>query len=436
MTTVGVINHGCPKNLVDTEVMLGFLDEAGYKTTLDIEKSDIVLVNTCAFIADAQQESIATIVELIDNEKPVIVAGCLPQKFKKELMKELPEIFAFLGPADLAKVADVVRDFEEKQIKTIYHVTEEPSIIYPENVNRVQITVGSSSYIKIAEGCNYKCAYCVIPQLRGRYHSRSIDNIYKEAVELAKKGVSEVILIAQDTSYYGFDKFGAPILASLLEKLNTIEELDWIRVMYTYPSMINDELISAIKNCDKVVKYLDIPLQHSHPDVLKRMNRPAMDYRELITKLRKEIPEIALRTSLIVGFPGETQEEFDDLYEFVKEARFDRLGVFEFSREEGAPAYSMKPQISAKIKKERKKKIMELQSRISKEINESFIGKKIPVLIESIVSNGEIVARSYRDAPEIDGLVYIETDKIVSPGDVEMATVIAATEYDLVARID
>jgi len=436
MTTVGVINHGCPKNLVDTEVMLGFLDEAGYKTTLDIEKSDIVLVNTCAFIADAQQESIATIVELIDNEKPVIVAGCLPQKFKKELMKELPEIFAFLGPADLAKVADVVKDFEEKQIKTIYHVTEEPSIIYPENVNRVQITVGSSSYIKIAEGCNYKCAYCVIPQLRGRYHSRSIDNIYKEAVELAKKGVSEVILIAQDTSYYGFDKFGAPVLASLLEKLNTIEELDWIRVMYTYPSMINDELISAIKNCNKVVKYLDIPLQHSHPDVLKRMNRPAMDYRELITKLRKEIPEIALRTSLIVGFPGETQEEFEDLYEFVKEARFDRLGVFEFSREEGAPAYSMKPQISAKVKKERKKKIMELQSRISKEINESFIGKKIPVLIESIVSNGEIVARSYRDAPEIDGLVYIETDKIVSPGDVEMATVIAATEYDLVARID
>jgi len=436
MTIVGVINHGCPKNLVDTEVMLGYLDNAGYKTTLDIEKSDIVLVNTCAFIADAQQESIATIVELIENKKPIIVAGCLPQKFKKELMKELPEIFAFIGPADLSKIADVVRDFEEKQIKTIYHVTEEPSIIYPEDIKRVQITVGSSAYLKIAEGCNYKCAYCVIPQLRGRYHSRSIDNIYKEAVELAQKGVSEIILIAQDTSYYGYDKFGAPILASLLEKLNTIDELDWIRVMYTYPSMINDELIAAMKNCDKVVKYLDIPLQHSHQDVLKRMNRPPMDYLSLIKKLRDEIPNITLRTSLIVGFPGETDEEFEHLYDFVKTARFDRLGVFEFSREEGAAAYSMKPQISAKIKKERKKKIMQLQAEISREINESFIGKKIPVLIESIISNGEIIARSYRDAPEIDGVVYIDSDKILSPGDVEMATIVAASEYDLYAKID
>jgi len=436
MTVVGVINHGCPKNLVDTEVMLGYLDKAGFKTTLDIENSDIVLVNTCAFIADAQQESIGTIVELIDCEKPVIVAGCLPQKFKKELMEELPEIFAFIGPADLSKIADVVKDFEEKQIKTIYHVTEEPSIIYPENIERVHITVGSSAYIKIAEGCNYKCAYCVIPKLRGPYHSRSIDHIYNEAVSLAKKGVSEIILIAQDTSYYGFDKFGAPILASLLEKLNSIDELDWIRVMYTYPSMINDELISTIKKCDKVVKYLDIPLQHSHPDVLKRMNRPTMDYRALISKLRKEIPEIALRTSLIVGFPGETDEEFNDLYDFVKEVRFDRLGVFEFSKEDGAAAYSMKPQIAAKVKKVRKKKIMELQAGISREINESFVGKKIPVLIESIANDGEIVARSYRDAPEIDGVVFIESERVLAPGDIETATIIAASEYDLVGKID
>ena len=435
MTTVGVISHGCPKNLVDTELMLGYLDKAGYKTTLNIEEADIVLVNTCAFIADAQQESIGTIVELIDIQKPVIVAGCLPQKFKKELMQELPEIFAFIGPADLSKIADIVKDFEAQQIKTIYNVTEAPSIIYPENVKRLQITVGSSSYIKIAEGCNYNCAYCIIPKLRGRYHSRSIDNIYKEAVELAQKGVSEIILIAQDTSYYGFDKFGAPILASLLEKLNTIEELDWIRVMYTYPSMINDELISAIKNCEKVVKYLDIPLQHSHPDMLKRMNRPPMDYRGLIKKLRNEIPNIALRTSLIVGFPAETQEEFDDLYEFVKEARFDRLGVFEFSKEEGTPAFDMKPQISAKLKKERKKKIMELQATISKEINENLIGKQIPVLIETIFSNGKIIARSYKDAPEIDGVVYINTDKILSPGDVTLATVTGASEYDLIAKV-
>ena len=435
MTVVGVISHGCPKNLVDTELMLGYLADAGYETTLDIEKSDIVLVNTCSFIEDAQKESIATLVELIDKGKPVIVAGCLPQKYKGELKEELPEIFAFIGPADIAKIADIVKDFEEHQIKTIYNVTDTPSILYPENVERQHITVGSSAYIKIAEGCNYKCAYCIIPQLRGRYHSRSIDNIYKEAKKLAQEGVSEVILIAQDTSYYGFDKFGAPILASLLEKLNTIEELDWIRVMYTYPSMINDELISAIKNCDKVVKYLDIPLQHSHPDMIKRMNRPVMDYKELLLKIRKEIPDIAIRTSLIVGFPMETEEEFKHLVDFVKEVRFDRLGVFEFSREKGTPAYDMKPQIPAKIKKQRKKIIMELQAKISKEINESFIGKKIPVLIESISSDGEIIARSFRDAPDIDGVVYIETEEIVSPGDVLMATITDANEYDLFGEI-
>jgi len=435
MLTVGVINHGCPKNLVDTEVMLGFIEQAGYKTTLDVEKSDIVLVNTCAFICDAQKESIASIVELIDQEKPVIVAGCLPQKYKEELMKELPEVFAFLGPSDLSKIADVIKDFENKDIKTIYNVSDVPNVFYPENVERVQITVGSSAYIKIADGCNYKCAYCVIPSLRGRYHSRSIDNIYNEAVQLAKKGVSEIILIAQDTSYYGFDKFGAPILASLLEKLNTIKELDWIRIMYAYPSMITDELISTIKNCDKVVKYLDIPLQHSHPDILKRMNRPAMDYSDLIVKIRKEIPNIALRTSLIVGFPGETDEEFEHLLNFVKTVKFDRLGVFEFSKEEGTAAYSMKKQVLVKTKKLRKAIIMEEQSQISKEINESFIGKKIPVLIESIISNGQIIARSYRDAPEIDGLVFIESEKILSPGDIEMAEVYAASEYDLFAKI-
>lgn len=435
MTTVGIINHGCPKNLVDSELMLGYIEKAGYKTSLDIDRSDIVLVNTCAFIEDAQRESIATIVELIEQKKPIIVAGCLSQRYKQELMQELPEIFAFIGPNDLHKAGDIIKDFEEKQIKTIYNVTETPNIFYPEDIDRVHITVGSSAYIKIAEGCNYKCAYCIIPKLRGRYHSRSIDNIYKEAVSLAKLGVSEIILIAQDTSYYGYDKFGAPILASLLEKLNTIDDLDWIRVMYTYPSMITDELISAIKNCNKVVKYLDIPLQHSHPDILKRMNRPAMDYRALIKKLRKEIPNITLRTSLIVGFPGETEDEFNDLHSFVKEIRFDRLGVFEFSREKDTEAYNMKPQISSKIKKQRKKMIMQEQAKISLEINKSFIGKNIQVLVETVISDGTIIARSHRDAPEIDGLVYIKTEKLLSPGDVVIVKVYDVTEYDLFAEV-
>ncbi len=435
MTKVGIINHGCPKNLVDAELMLGYLDKVGYETTLDTKNADIIIVNTCAFIADAQRESISSILKLVNEKKPIIAAGCLPQKYKKELMKEIPEIFAFIGPADISKIADIVKDFEKKQIKTIYNVTENPSIIYPEDISRLQITVGSSSYIKIAEGCNYKCSYCVIPELRGKYHSRNIDNIYKEALNLVDKGVSEIILIAQDTSYYGFDKFGSPILSSLLEKLNTIENLGWIRIMYTYPSMITDELIQTIQKCEKVVKYLDIPLQHSHPDVLKRMNRPLMNYRKLIEKIRESIPNIALRTSVIVGFPGETEEEFDNLYNFVKETKFDRLGVFEFSREKGTAAYSMKPQISAKQKRERKKIIMQTQANISKEINKRFIGKEIPVLIEGIFSNGQIIARSYRDAPDIDGLVYIKTEKNIIPGEIEQAKVYEVNEYDLFAEI-
>ncbi|MDD3593742.1 MAG: 30S ribosomal protein S12 methylthiotransferase RimO [Candidatus Gastranaerophilales bacterium] len=435
MTLIGAINFGCPKNLVDLELMLGMVSEAGYKVTLDTEGADVVIVNTCSFILDAQKESIHYILELVEINKPLIVTGCLAQKYQQELQEQIPEIFAFLGTADITKIVDVIKDFEQKQIKKIYHVTPNPVIFYPENVKRQQITVGSASYLKIAEGCNYKCGYCIIPALKGPYRSRNMGDVIKEAKQLVDKGVNEIILIAQDTSYYGYDKFGAPVLASLLEKLNDIQGLGWIRVMYTYPSMINDELIDAVANLPKVVKYFDIPLQHSHPEVLKKMLRPVIDYRELLAKIRSKIDGVAVRTALITGYPTETEEQFEHLHQFVKDMRFDKLGVFEYSREKGTYSYDLKPQIPAKIKKERKKIIMKTQSRISYEINQGFIGKQIPVIIEQIASNGEITARSYRDAPEVDGLVYIKSDKPLLPADIELCTITGADEYDLIGEI-
>ncbi len=432
---VGIVNFGCPKNLVDVELMTGICIDYGYEITLNPDEADIVIVNTCAFIHDAQKESLSAIFDFIREEKPIIVTGCLSQKYKEELKEEIPEIFGFLGTSEIEKIGDVVRAFENKDIHKMYSVNEAPEIFYPEKIKRGHITVGSSAYLKIAEGCNYGCAYCVIPKLRGHYHSRSIDNICREAKELADMGVSEIILIAQDTSYYGYDKFSKSMLSELLKRLNEIENINWIRVLYMYPSMIDAELIDTIANCEKVVKYFDIPMQHSHPEILKKMNRPVMDYEALISKIREKIPYAAIRTSLIVGFPSEAQEHFEHLLNFVREVKFDRLGVFEFSREEGTLAYDMKPQIPQKTKKERKKIIMHEQSKISLEINKRFIGQNLQVLIEAVPSSGDIIARSFRDAPDIDGLVYIKnSDRIFTPGDIETVKIISADEYDLFAE--
>ncbi len=432
---VGIVNFGCPKNLVDVELMTGICIDYGYEITLNPEEADIVIVNTCAFIHDAQKESLSAIFDLISIGKPIIVTGCLSQRYKEELKKEIPEIFGFLGTSEIEKIGDVIKAFENKEIHKMYSVNENPEIFYPEKITRGHITVGSSAYLKIAEGCNYNCAYCIIPKLRGHYHSRSIDNIVKEAKKMADIGISEIILIAQDTSYYGFDKFSKSMLSELLKRLNEIDNINWIRVLYMYPSMIDDELIDTVAECEKVVKYFDIPMQHSHPEILKKMNRPVMDYEKLISKIREKIPHAAIRTSLIVGFPTETDEHFEHLLNFVKNVRFDRLGVFEFSREEGTQAYDMKPQILSKIKKERKKIIMQEQSKISLEINQNFIGQRLPVLIEAIPSSGDIIARSFRDAPEIDGLVYIKnSDRIFNPGDIEEVTIADANEYDLFAE--
>ncbi len=434
MKKIALISHGCAKNLVDSELMLGTLAQNGYEITLNEDESDIVIINTCSFIHDAEKESVDSILEMINEGKKVIIAGCLAQKHGDELKKAIPEISGMIGATDFGKIVEVIKSIENGE-EYVQEVNETPEYNYPESVTRQQITVGSSSYIKIADGCNYRCGYCIIPYLRGNYRSRKMENIIDEAKSLVKKGVTEIILIAQDTTGYGIDIYKKPMLPELLRELNKIEGLGWIRIMYAYPTQMKDELLDAIAECDKVVKYIDIPLQHSHPDMLKRMNRPAFDYRKMIENIRKRIPNVAIRTAFIVGYPGETEEEFEHLYEFIKDMKFNKLGVFEYSREKGTPSYNMKPQISKKVMKERRNKLMELQQGISKSINESFIGKTMPCIIESFTDEGYVVARTQNDAPEVDGVVYIKTDEPLVPGDIENVKIVDCDEYDLIGEV-
>lgn len=442
---IALVNHGCSKNLIDSELMLGLLTEKGYEITLDETQAEIVIVNTCSFIYDAEQESVQSILKLITLGKKVIVTGCLPQKHKEKLKEAIPEVVAMLGTTDFHKIVEVVEkitccikndgdsEVNECIMESPYiaSVSQKPEYVYPETVQRQQITMGASSYIKIADGCNYHCGYCIIPQLRGEYHSRKLENIVEEARTLAKKGVTEIVLVAQDTTSYGIDIYGKQTLAKLLEELNNIEEISWIRVMYAFPSMLTDDIINKIATLNKVVKYVDIPLQHSHPEILTAMRRPAFDYEILINKLRDKIPNVAIRTAFIVGYPGETEAHFEHLYNFIEKMRFDKMGVFEYSRERNTVSYDMRDQIPEKIKKIRYKELMQLQQKISKEINETFIGKTIPCIIENCDSEGLIVARSERDAAEIDGLVYIETTKPLIPGDIENVLIKSSDEYDL-----
>lgn len=432
MKKIALISHGCAKNLVDSELILGILKENGYEITLDENETDIVVVNTCSFICDAERESIHTILELVQAGKKVIVTGCLAQKHPEELKKEIPEIAAVVGATDFTKIIEVLNNLDKGFVS---EVSAKPDYIYPEKVKRAQITMGASSYIKIADGCSYRCGYCVIPYLRGDYHSRKMEDIISEAKGLVKKGVTEIILIAQDTTGYGVDIYKKPMLSKLLRELNEIEGLGWIRVMYAYPTRMDDELLKAIAECDKVVKYVDIPLQHSHPEMLKLMNRPAFDYRPMIENIRKIIPNVSIRTAFIVGYPGETEEHFEHLCEFVRDMKFDRMGVFCYSREKGTPSYSMKPQIAKTVAKKRYKKLMEIQQGISLERNKKFIGQTIPCIIECIADNGEAVGRTQYDAPEIDGVVTVKTNKLLVPGDIELVKITDASEYDLMGKI-
>ena len=442
---VALVNHGCSKNLVDSELMLGLLAQRGYDITLDESQAQIVIVNTCSFIHDAEEESVRSILNLVDAGKKVIVTGCLPQKHKEALKKSIPEIVAMLGTTDFVRIVEVVdkinnciKDSGDEdtascilQNEYISNVSQKPEYVYPENVIRQQITMGASSYIKIADGCNYHCGYCIIPHLRGAYSSRKVENIVNEAKELAKKGVSEIVLVAQDTTSYGIDIYGKPMLAKLLDNLNKINDISWIRIMYAYPTMLNDALINKIAKLDKIVKYVDIPLQHSHEDILTAMRRPAFDYEILVNNIREKIPGVAIRTAFIVGYPGETNAHFEHLYNFVKKMRFDKMGVFQYSKEQNTIAYDMANQVPQKIKQERYDELMKLQQNISKEINSTFVGKTLPCIIECHSSDGYVIARSQRDAAEIDGLVYIDTKKSVVPGDIENILIKSADEYDL-----
>ena len=432
MKKIALISHGCAKNLVDSELILGILTQNGYEITLNEKETDIVIINTCSFICDAEKESIRSILEMIDAGKKVIVTGCLSQKHAEELKDAIPEIKAVVGTTDFPKIAEVLKKIDNEFVN---EVSKEPNFIYPENVERQQITMGASSYLKIADGCNYRCGYCVIPYLRGNYNSRKMENIIEEAKKLVKKGVTEIILVAQDTTGYGIDIYKKPMLSELIKELNKIDGLGWIRVMYAYPTQMSDELLKTINDSEKAVKYVDIPLQHSHPEVLKLMNRPSFDYRPMIENIRKLIPNVSIRTAFVVGYPGETEEHFKHLCEFVRDMKFDRMGVFCYSREKGTTSYTMKPQVPKRVARARWKKLMEIQQEISKERNQKFVGKIIPCIIECFSDDGEVIARTQYDAPEIDGIVNIKTDKHVVPGDIEFVRITGASEYDLVGEI-
>lgn len=431
---IALVNHGCPKNLVDSELMLGVLAKSGFEVTLDDREADFVIVNTCSFIHDAEKESVQSILQLVDAGKKVIVTGCLAQKHKAELKEAIPEIVGVLGISEVGQIDKLIKDIIEKN-EYVQLVSEEPKYCYPKNVERQQITMGASSYLKISEGCNCSCGYCIIPKLRGKQVSRPIEDILDEAKKLVSKGVTEIILIAQDTTSYGIDLYGEYKLAYLLRELNKIEGLGWIRIMYAYPSFVTDELLFAIRDCEKVVKYLDLPLQHFDKDVLVSMKRPAIDYDELIARIRSIVPDIAIRTTFIVGYPMETDEQFNALHEFVKRTKFERLGVFEYCREKGTYSYSLKPQISKKVKQERFKAIMQTQKEISLEKNMSRIGESMPCIIEAITDDNVLVMRSQYDAPEIDGLVYANSDADFCPGDIVIVQITKTDDYDLFGEV-
>jgi len=442
---IGIKSLGCPKNFVDTEVICGILRENGYQISGKIDNSDIVIVNTCSFIRDAVEESIEEILNLVKLKKEgkikhIIVTGCLPQRYKDDnLSQELPEVDAFLGTGDLLEIDKVIKNI--LQGEQIYKVSPKPNFLYNHNTPRTILTPQHYAYIKISEGCQNNCSYCLIPKLRGNHRSRKMEDIIEEVKRLSEKqNLSEIVLIGQDTTLYGTDLYGAYKLAELLKKLSLLRlnNLKWIRLLYTHPVHYNDELIEVVASYPKICSYLDLPLQHISDKILRRMNRPIEKNKviSLINKLRDRIPNLTLRTTFIVGFPGETDKDFEELLSFVKEFRFERLGAFIFSREEGTPAYDFPQQISVRIKKERLKELMLTQQSISKEINSSYIGKEVEVLVDEIQSGMPKIAigRTKGDAPEIDGKVVIRGDEI-QVGKLIKVKVTEASEYDLVGEI-
>ena len=439
MRNVLFVSLGCDKNLVDSEVMLGLLRDHGYSLTNDEAEADVIVINTCCFIHDAKEESIQTILEMAEYKKygrlqGLLVTGCLAQRYQSEILKEIPEVDAVLGTTATDHIVEAIEKVFAGERTECYAGLQELPL--PET-NRVNTTGGYYSYLKIAEGCDKHCTYCIIPSLRGNFRSVPMERLVKEAEFLAEGGVKELILIAQETTVYGVDLYGKKCLPELIDRLCEIPGIEWIRLLYCYPEEITDELIQTMKKQPKVCHYLDMPIQHASDTVLKRMgrrtNRKELD--ELITKLRREIPDIALRTSLITGFPQETEEEHEELLDFVEKAGFERLGVFTYSKEENTPAARMKGQITKKEKVRRQKELMQLQQKVSKQRGEEKIGKIIRVMIEGKLPEENIfIGRSYMDAPNVDGYVFVHSVDSYLSGEIIDVRITNAKEYDLVGE--
>ncbi len=432
--TIGLVSLGCPKNRVDSENMLGILSEMGYGIENDPKCADIIIVNTCAFIDDAKEESIETILEMAEYKKEkcrlLIVTGCLAERYNNEILEELPEVDAVCGTGDYHKIAEIIEETKNgKKCVVFGHIDDE----IPEGLPRILSTGSKSAYLKIADGCDNKCTYCVIPQLRGKYRSRPIEDVLAEAKSLEESGVKELILIAQDTTRYGYDLYGEEKLSYLLEELSHLSGIHWIRVHYMYPESVTDSMIKVFSENEKVVKYMDIPIQHINDRVLKLMGRKTSksQIKSLIEKLRKEVPGIVLRTSLICGFPTETEEEFSELLEFVKEAKFERLGAFAYSQEDNTAAARLQGQIEDDVKIFRQNVIMEAQSKISQEIQKEKIGKSFEVLTEGYDNDNLMYfGRTYADSIDVDTTVYFAAEDEVTIGSFVRVKILDADMYD------
>lgn len=432
---------GCSKNQVDSEIMIGILEEKKFYFTESPEDADAIIVNTCGFIDAAKEESINTILELLENKKTgkckyFIVTGCLVERYADELKKEIPEIDGFLGTTKFENIFEMISHLINSKEVEVWTGDIDKELM--ENMPRKLINQGHFAYLKIAEGCDNSCTYCIIPKLRGKYRSRKMEDIILEAKKLAESGVKELILIAQDTARYGIDIYGKYKLKDLLESLNLIDGIKWIRIQYCYPDVIDDELIDAIASLEKVVKYIDIPIQHSSDRILKLMNRSTSKNQisKLIDKLRAKCPNITIRTTIIVGFPGETEEDFNDLLDFIQKSKFEKLGVFSYSREEDTAADRLPNQIDEEIKEERRNLILEKQQIISEELCYNMVGKNIEVIIEEIVPDENIyIGRSSFDSPEIDGVVYVHTKNQLIIGEIYKVKINDALEYDLIGEL-
>ena len=437
------VSLGCDKNLVDTEMMLGQLSQEGFTFTDDEYEAEVIVINTCCFINDAKEESINTILEMAELKKQgtlkaLVVTGCLAQRYKEEIQTEIPEVDCILGTTAIDQIVEAVKEVlagQEVGLKHIEDINRKP--VYGKK--RIMTTGGHYAYMKIAEGCDKHCTYCIIPKIRGNFRSVPMEALIEEAKGLVEQGVKEIILVAQETTLYGQDLYGKKALPELLDKLNEIPGLYWIRILYCYPEEVTDELIDAIKRNDKVCHYLDIPIQHGSDAVLKRMGRRTNEQqlRDIVGKLRSEIPDICLRTTLISGFPGETFEDHEAVMHFVDDLEFDRLGVFTYSPEEDTPAAMMEDQIEEEVKIERRAEIMELQQEIAYDKADACIGQKLMVMIEGKVADeNAYVGRSYKDAPNVDGYVFVNTGKNLMTGDFVPVVITGSYEYDLIGEIE